>query len=758
MRDFPIRVLSLFVFFVLFLGCKDSNVENGNLDVLPKVVSSEIIDGVYVVSNELRVATNTALLREVVKTGGELLHEAAGVTLKRSKESPNIRVVLSRGLKLNLEGYRLQVSEDGIVIEVKDKKGVLYAFQTLVQLMTMDETGQISIPCVNIVDYPKYEYRCLDVDVCRHFYSIEDLRRIIKVMSHIKMNKLVLELSDNGGWRVEIKSYPDLTNIGAWRSSIGFSKNQKLGLNKDDGSRYGGYYKQSELRELVRYAKKLNVEIIPKVEVSNHIKAASMAYPFLSCIDRDSLSGKNMEVNHPVCMGNPKVFEFWDAVFTELGHIFDSPYIHVGGGYMPAVYEQLCDKCHSHMEEEHFKTTEELQDHFMADIEKIIYKQGKRLLGWNKVYRYSTNPKSMAMVWESTGAGKLNVLKHHPVIICPHRKYSFQLAQNLKGLPSRRKGVVTLRDVYEFDPNLNEKKRRSASKYVKGVSGIMWTGSSPTFDIACYRMFPRLFAIAESGWTGYGNKDWNNFNARQKNLIPYLEKNEIHFSQLAHKVDFRTISVGKSQFALTLSTDAGAPIRYTLDGAEPTIESTLYTKPIPIKGKRMLKAAAFYPDGSMAKVYGKQIHEHKGLMAKTSFRYMYSSDQGVFRPDVLVDGIRNDFQTIELENMDVTLDLGKVVDVYRINTDWLVRPNRSVFEPRSVRYMVSEDGETYKMIFQEGFPIENKTNSVRSVDCFPGGMKMRYIRVVAKNRRLNPEWHQFPNRYSWLFLDEIVIE
>ncbi|QZT36451.1 family 20 glycosylhydrolase [Halosquirtibacter xylanolyticus] len=758
MMSSSFKLSFLFLFSALLVGCQDVKKEKIELNVLPKVASADMGDGFYVVPSELRLATNTALLRQVAKTGGELLHEATGVTVKRSKENPNIKVRLIKDSRLNNEGYHLQVTSSGIVIEANKKEGILYGFQTLSQLMEKRDSSQVTIPCVNIADTPTFEYRCLDLDVCRHFYSIEDLKRIIKVMSHIKMNKLVLELSDNAGWRIEIKSYPELTKVAAWRPSVGYPSNQKYGINKDDGKKYGGYYKQSELRDLVRFAKKLNIEIIPQVEVSNHMKAAASAYPYLSCVNYDGLKDKDVKKSYPACMGNPEVLKFWDTVITELGHVFDSPFVHVGGGYMSAPYEQLCEGCHDHMKEHGFKSTDELQDHFMSDIEEVIYKHGKKLVGWNKIYRYSSNPNSMAMVWQSTGAGKQNILHKHPIIICPQRKYSLKISQTLDGYSKAKRGLLTLREVYEFAPNFDEKKNKVAAKYIKGVAALLWTNTSPDIDIVSYRLFPRLFAIAESGWSGYGDKDWNDFNSRQKLLIPYLKRNNLRYGHLAHKVEFRTKQQPNGKFALTLSNDADTQIRYTQDGKEPTVESTLYSKPIPIRGKMLIKACSFYKDGTRAKVYGKRLQEHKGLMAKTSFRYMYSSDQGIFRPDVLVDGIRNDFQTMEMENMDVTLDLGKRVEVFRINTDWLVRPNKSVFEPKSVKYLVSEDGISFKNIFHEIYPANGHKEFVQSVDCFPGGMKIRYIRIIGENRRNNPSWHKFSDRYAWLYLDEIVIE
>ncbi|QZE13488.1 family 20 glycosylhydrolase [Halosquirtibacter laminarini] len=756
MRNNIITTCFFLFFIVLFYGCKDTEEKSVSTVLLPRAKQEIHNNGTFVSSSTLKVMSNTALLRGVEKIGSEILKNSVGVTLERSKTDINIKLFLIKSSAIPKEGYQLSVSEEGIVIKAVDKCGILYGLQSLSQLVRKIDTDKIEIPFVKINDSPKYPYRGLDLDLCRHFYKIKDLKSLIDVMSYLKMNKLILELADDEGWRIEIKSLPKLQSISAFRSSIGFTQNQVFGHNKDDKSVYGGYYTQSEMRDLVRYAKYRNVEIIPQVEVANHLIAASRAYHFLECTsDEAKISG---ELSSTTCYSNDRCLKFWDQVIGELSHVFESPYIHVGGGVIKCNLDYMCESCQNLVKSGKFKTTEAIHFDYMKKIETLVHKYGKKVLGWNKVYRYSKDPSSMAMVWQSTQAARFNVKNNHPVILCPQRKFSFKMDQNLHGDYKGKRGVLTLRDVYDFIPSFSKVDSKFLGSLVKGVSAILWTPNSPTFDVACMRLFPRLFAVSELGWYGFENKDWDNFRSRQQNMIRYVNDRMMAHGKLSHKVFFKTIKLDNGQLGLTLSNDAGDPIRYTVDGSKPDIHSALYTTPIPVDGLMIVKALPLCNDGLKSQVFGRKLFDHKALFCNVRYKYPYSYDLGECRSRALVDGIVNNYQTIELEDMDVTLDLGEEKEIFHITTKWASRPKKSIFEPKSVIYKVSKDGVKFRTIFQMMYSADSKESHERLVECFPGGLKARYINVIGKNRRINPSWHNFPDRYSWLNLDEVVIE
>ncbi|MDC1105426.1 family 20 glycosylhydrolase [Prolixibacteraceae bacterium] len=754
-------IVAILTFSLMIASCKTEETKSLSPYLLPKPQRIKQPTGYYTTSNNITISSNTALLRDVEKTASKLLKDELNINLKRSEKGKrsNIRLLLIKKEGYKKEGYQLKIDDNGIFIQASSTVGIFYGIQSLSQLIeevTIDNT--VRFKKVDIIDYPYYNHRGLFLDACTHFYNISELKKLIRAMSYIKLNKLTFGIINTTTCRIEIKSRPEFTQQTAWR------KVQKFGINKlpkqyirKDGT-YGGYYTQQELHDLIRFAKKLNVEIIPHVEINGTRGFHHRSYPFIRC--KSTTSHKRSK---QLCMTNHKTINLWSDLINNIANIFESDYIHIGGGAKSIEEDELCQHCLDHMRRNNMNNTKELEHDFFTKIESLVNSNQKKLMGWNNVYSYAQNSTSSAMVWQSSNMVSNNIKNKHQTIIGIERYYSLTIPQNFLHTPIIQEALTT-RDVYEYNPNLSN--QQIHNKYINGLTATIWTFKMYDFDKLTYNLFPRLFAIAENAWYGPTNKDWDDFNLRQKKTIRYLTKHQIQYGEPCEKINFNSFKTKQGQHVVLLSNDANKLMRYTLDGSEPNNTSFIYKTPITIVGT--VKVTASIDNNLLgtknAINYQRVIKKHKAIMANISYKYPYSSDTGKRKHKTLVNGILDEYLAMEVENLDFTIDLQKEESINFISTNWLIRPMRSIYEPTSITYYVSTDGINYRNIFQEMSPATNTHNGHRRASCYPGGIKARYIHIIGENRRkdplnhITPIWFKNPDKNAWLNLDEVIIE
>ncbi|QZT37125.1 family 20 glycosylhydrolase [Halosquirtibacter xylanolyticus] len=748
---------------VLLSCCNTGNVNKEEYNIFPKVKNIAEDSGYYITSRNVTISSNTALLKGVERTASNILERDFNIKsqTERSNKATNIRFILTNKKDNRGEGYQLSITEKGIVIQSSKPTGILYGIQTLAQLIHInDDNSTVQFKKVNIVDYPRYKHRGLFLDVCNHYFDIEQLKEVIRIMSRLKMNKLTLGIFNASAWRMEIKSHPLLVEKIAWRKIRIYEKGKLPSKYIREDRMYGGYYTQEELYQLIRYANKLNVEIIPHVEINDKQGPIKEIYPYLVC--NKITTNTHNKRHHQTCLTSPHVLEFWSIIFDEITNVFESEYIHIGGGTKTVNHSDLCDHCLQHMVDNDINSTDELKNYFFSNIETLLNSKNRKLLGWNNVYSYAKNNNSTSMVWQNSEMITKNIQKDLHTIIGIERYHSLKIPQNHIHTPMER-GLLTLRDIYEYKPNKYHTNLKE--EHIDGITALLWTFEIKSFDELTYQLFPRLFAIAENAWCGLENKEWNNFNYRQKKMGEYLTKDHIRQGELAERIDFNSTKSIHGKHLLILSNDANKPMRYTLDGSMPNHNSLKYIKPIPINKITHIKAKIEDDKKKPSSfVYEKTINSHKAIMAKVEFKYPYSVDKGKGKENCLVDGILNEFIAIEKENIDFTIDLQEDKTINAISTNWLIRPMRSIFEPISVSYHISLDGQEFKNIFEEMYPAENRENDMRVVTCYPRGIKARYIRVIGENRRKNPTghitpiWFKNPDKNASLYLDEVIVE
>ena len=514
-------------------GCqpKKDNLSPGDIAILPKPVHVMVNDGFFEIRKNTKIIVDSEArpLGEMLRT---LIAPSMGFELDISDGNPvrnSIQLSVDPSLEdLEEEGYRLTVDKKGVLIEAPAEAGIFYGMQTLRQLLPVeifseiaDEDVRWAIPSVEIKDYPRFKWRGMHLDVCRHFMPVEFVKKYIDLIAIQKMNRLHLHLTDDQGWRIEIKEYPKLTEISAWRDEtiVGHYRDEP---RKFDGKIHGGFYTHDEIREIVAYAEERYVTIVPEIEMPGHGQAALAAYPEISCTGGpfkvSSIWGIREEV---FCAGNEMTFEFLENVLQEVLDLFPGEYIHVGGDECPKDRWEKCPKCQARIREEGLHDEHELQSYFITRMEKYLAANNRRLIGWDEILEGGLPPNATVMSWRGEEGGIAAAREGHDVVMTPYGYTYFDYYQaDPENEPLAIGGLLPLEKVYSYDPvpaALNEQQQT----HILGVQGQVWTEYIPSPEKAEYMAFPRACAMAEIGWTPLDRKNFNEFS---KTLAHHLKR------------------------------------------------------------------------------------------------------------------------------------------------------------------------------------------------------------------------------------------
>ena len=493
--------------------------------VIPAPASVSYKNGTFIFSAKTRI--NVSPLDSETRLSADLLAlliknptgHAPAIAEGKKPIGGGVLMVIDSSIK-NKEGYNLSVTTKGVTIRAKTAVGLFYAVQTIRQLLPVEVEKPVivpglqpSIPACEIADEPRFEYRGMHLDVGRHLFPVASIKRYIDMLALHKMNTFHWHLTEDQGWRIEIKKYPKLTEIG------GFRKETLVGLLKGkgpytyDGIPYGGFYTQDEVREIVRYAGSKFITVVPEIEMPGHAIAALTAYPELSCTGGPFEVRKIWGVADDVfCAGNEKVFNFLQDVLTEVMDLFPSKYIHIGGDECPKKRWEKCVKCQKRMKDEGLKNEMELQSYFIKRIEKFVTSKGRNIIGWDEILEGGLAPGATVMSWRGEKGGIEAAKSNHNVIMTPgqYTYFCYYQSENHEGQPLALGGYVPLEVVYKYNPTPKELTAEE-QKHVLGVQGCLWTEIIPTPEILEYMAYPRTFAIAETGWTPDNQKDFDSF-------------------------------------------------------------------------------------------------------------------------------------------------------------------------------------------------------------------------------------------------------
>ena len=495
--------------------------------LIPLPQKMECHDGVFQLQPKTRILTD-ATGRDTGKYLAERLSKATGYSLKvsRSTKAQPIKGAILLTTKdanpaLGSEGYELTVTTDSVVVRAGKPAGLFYGVQSLLQLMPPEvfaakQVAEVDwkIPCVEIEDQPRFKWRGFMLDVARHFFTKDEVKQLLDVLALHKINTLHLHLTDDQGWRIEIKKYPRLTQVGAWRSDAGFGLDPKLSTTYGPDGRYGGYYTQKDIREIVAYASGKHITIVPEIEMPGHSCAALSAYPELSCNGGPYTPNTKGGVFKGVyCAGKDETFVFLQNVLAEVRQLFPGQYIHIGGDEVPKDNWKKCPRCQARMQKEGLKTEHELQSYFIRRIEKSINAQGRNLIGWSEIREGGLAQNAVVMDWiggavEAASAG-------HDVVMAPTKfcYVDYYQSTNHATEPKAIGGYLPLSKVYSFEP-VPEKLDPQYLSHILGGQGNLWTEYVPNFKHAQFMAFPRLCALAEVTWSAKESRNWEDFTRR----------------------------------------------------------------------------------------------------------------------------------------------------------------------------------------------------------------------------------------------------
>ncbi len=554
-----------------------------NVNIIPQPKQVIIKKGFFVMNGKTAILYNDQELKflaDYTSTTIKSLNKLKLTVKNRNGNQPNIQsinLIVDSKTNAAKEGYLLDVTSKAITIRGATSQGIFYGVQSLLQLMPVK--GESKIPALEIQDEPRFAWRGLLLDVSRHFFTIDEVKRLIDEMVIYKFNVLQLHLTDDQGWRIEIKKLPELTRVGAWRVPRTGLWWDREPPQEGEAATYGGFYTQEQIRDLVVYASKRHVDILPEIEAPGHGLAAIASYPYLSS------SGKSSKVNpgskfytiedNSFCAGKESTFEFLDIVFTEVAELFPFEYIHIGGDECFKGFWKKCEDCQKRIKDNGLKDENELQSYFIKRVEKILQQKGKKLMGWDEILEGGLAPNATVMSWRGMDGGIAAAKANHHVVMSPNTYAYLDLFQGDPAIEPPTYSMLRLNTVYNFEPV----PQGVDSTFILGGQGNLWSESVPTFRHAEYMFWPRSFALAEVLWTPKSGRNWNNFIRRTENHLLRLDNADINYARSFYDAIITPAKDEKGSLTIKLDTEIdGLVCYYTFDNTYPDHHSHLYKK------------------------------------------------------------------------------------------------------------------------------------------------------------------------------------
>lgn len=671
----------------------------------------------------------------------------------------------------NPEAYQLKVNGEGVVIDAPTEAGVFYGIQTLRKSLPLAKGATVVLPAVEINDFPRFAYRGAHFDVSRHFFPVDSVKKFIDMLALHNINRFHWHISDDQGWRIEIKKYPELTTKGSQRKETVIGRNS----GKYDGKPYGGFYTQEEAKEIVAYAKDRHITVIPEIDLPGHMQAALTAYPELGCTggpyDVWTIWGVSEDV---LCAGNDKTLEFIDGVLAEIIEIFPSEYIHIGGDECPKVRWEKCPKCQARIKALKLKkdakhtAEEKLQSFIISHAEKFLNDHGRQIIGWDEILEGGLAPNATVMSWRGTAGGIEAAKLKHDVIMTPntYMYFDYYQSKDVEHEPLAIGGYLPLEKVYSFEP-FAPSLTPEEQKYIIGVQANLWTEYMPEYKQVEYMELPRMSALAEVQWTMPEKKDYDDFIARIPSMLNIYQMKGYNFAKHLYdvKADIRP-DFEAGAIKVELSTVGDAEIYYTLDGSEPTTASSKYTGALELKKNADLKAVAVRPSGN-SRVTSEKFEFTKSTTKPITMLQPINKAYQFDGAGVLVDGLKGNgnYKTgrwiaFYKNDMEAVIDLGEPTEITKVSMNTCVEKGDWVFDARGMTVEVSEDGKTYTKVASENYAAmkADDRNGVYTHTQTFDPVKARFVKVIALSESEIPAWHGGKGNPGFLFVDEISVD
>ena len=718
-----------------------------------------------------------ALLQRNAQFLASYLKEITGITLATKPNVNSGKVIrLKTDLKKpNQEAYQLTVASEQITIDGASLAGVFYGIQTLRKSIDVTEPKSLAFPTAVIDDAPRFAYRGMHFDVSRHFFTVDFIKQYIDILALHNLNKFHWHLTDDQGWRIEIKKYPRLTEVGSTRKETLIGHLLKDKPHQFDGKPYGGFYTQEQIKEIVKYAQDRYITIIPEVDIPGHTLAVLTAYPELGCTGKDCAVGTKWGVFDDVlCAGNEASYEFLEGVFDEITELFPSKYIHIGGDECPKTRWKECPKCQAKIKALGLKgdaehtAEQKLQGYVVSRVEQFLKKKGREVIGWDEILEGDNiSQDAIVMSWRGTEGGIAAAQRHNRAIMTPH--YSLYFDYNQGEDPSKEPlsigEYLPVKKVYDYEP-IDPKLTPEQGKYILGAQANLWTEYIASPAHAQYMLLPRLAALAEVQWTAPEKKNYADFLKRLGNLLNYYQKEGYHYAK--HVLGVTSViqpAPKKDGIQVELLTVGDGKVYYTIDGTTPDATKTLYTQPIKLSNEVLLKAVAVHKDTisgvfSYQSLFNKATYKPIQLLTETNPKYTFGGATALvdaqIGEDSYIDGHWVGFPG--RVGVEAVIDLGREEEISTLKAGSLADTPNWIFPASEVAIYSSADGKNFQLITQQPLKIAQKTDPIKRVPISLNfaKTKTRYVKVVLKGTVI-PEWHEGKGTPALLFVDEIQL-
>ena len=601
-------LFGLLAFSAAMLGVNPTSAIAANVNIIPIPVKTQTLKGEFVLPRKVVIAYQTTEGKNIAQYMADKLKASTGYEVILSEKKGNITIQITPSLKMAEEGYHLNVTAKGVTIKAKTAKGAFYGMQSFMQLLPAKIESPTKVDgvkwvaqCCNIEDAPRFGYRGFHLDPCRHFITVENVKKQLDLMSMFKVNTMHFHLTEDQGWRIEIKKYPKLTTIGSIRT-------------EGDGSSYGGYYTQEQIKEIVDYAAKRYITVIPEIDLPGHMMAAISAYPNLSCKgEKWSLRTVWGVEDIVMCAGKEDMFNFLGDIFDEIVPLFPGKYFHIGGDECPKTSWKNCPTCQKRIKDERLQTDgkhtaeDRLQSYVIKRVEKMLEQRGRKIIGWDEILEGGLSANATVMSWRGTQGGVEAALQKHDVIMTPGSDGMYldwnQGDSKIEPvtIPSTPKYLAT---TYNYNPVPDTIKTLGLAHHILGMQCNNWSEYMYTNAKMEYMMYPRAVALSEIAWSPLSKKNFEDFCRRLDANSIRLDEHHITYHIPLPEQPYGSCDkvVITKDTTVTFTTSRPIKMVYTLDGTTPTPSSTVYTAPIPVSGNTIIRIATVLPTGKMSKI------------------------------------------------------------------------------------------------------------------------------------------------------------
>ncbi len=723
-------------------------------EIIPRPVKKEVRPGYFELNRQTTLSLNTD--SEEVLELVALMREQFQLPFPLSEQQENqseIRLILSETL-LEDEAYRLYISPEGVSLEAGSVAGLFYGVQSIWQMYKLSH-----LPACRIEDAPAFPYRGMHLDVSRHFYPVEFIKEYIDMLAHYKMNRFHWHLTDDQGWRIEIKRYPKLQEIAAYRKETltGHYNDQP---QRFDGQRYGGYYTQEEVKEIVDYARRRHITVIPEIEMPGHAQAALAAYPELACTAGPFETATKWGIFNDVYCPSEATFEFLENVLIEVFDLFPSSYIHVGGDECPKVRWKESDLAQSVIKREGLKNEHELQSYFIQRMERFVNAHGRKIIGWDEILEGGLAPNAAVMSWRGESGGIAAAQAGHEVVMTPTDFCYFDYYQSdHPEEPLAIGGFLPLEKVYHYHPVPDALSEEEAN-YILGAQGNVWSEYLPQPENVEYMAYARMMALSEVVWSGKDQKDFENFVGRLSKHLSFWRSKGVNVANHLFDVQANILSGDGKGVRLVLSKLAPeGEIRARLNQeAGRQIQG-----PLSIERSGKLFAETYYQGRPIGRSLELDFDLHAAAGKTISLEHLPADRYSAGGPEALINGLTGseerygDAEWLGFEGVDciATIDLGKPQALAEVQFRFFNGPGQWIYPPKTVELAWSEDGNIYQPIANTSVTISNGKIASAKLEV-PNYRKARFWRVAIPNYGIIPEGQQGGGYPAWLFVDELV--